>query len=96
MLCLNLARVAVSIYEIAAGATLREHKQPFVRYPYVLTGTLRGTNTETGDTAMIIDAADLDPSSAKRLIGSIIPRAIDWVSTLSVRLHEWIEAGSRG
>jgi flavin reductase (DIM6/NTAB) family NADH-FMN oxidoreductase RutF len=34
---------------------------------------------------MIIDAADLDPAHAyKLLIGSIIPRAIAWVSTLSV------------
>jgi flavin reductase (DIM6/NTAB) family NADH-FMN oxidoreductase RutF len=33
---------------------------------------------------MIIDAADLDATSAyKLLIGSIIPRAIGWVSTLS-------------
>jgi flavin reductase (DIM6/NTAB) family NADH-FMN oxidoreductase RutF len=33
---------------------------------------------------MIIDAADLDPAHAyKLLIGSIIPRAIAWVSTLS-------------
>ena len=45
---------------------------------------------------MIIDAADLDPSSAcKLLIGTIIPRTIGWVSTLSVRLHEWIEAARR-
>jgi quercetin dioxygenase-like cupin family protein len=42
------ARIVVSIYEIAAGATLREHKHPFVRYAYVLTGTLRVTNTQTG------------------------------------------------
>ena len=48
MLCLNPARIVVSIYEIAAGATLREHKHPFVRYAYVLTGTLRVTNRETG------------------------------------------------
>jgi hypothetical protein len=95
VLCLNPATIAVSIYEIAAGATLREHKHPFVRYPYVLTGTLRVTNTETGDTAMIIDAADLNPSSAKLLIGSIIPRAIGWVSTLSVHLHEWIDSARR-
>jgi quercetin dioxygenase-like cupin family protein len=40
--------IVVSIYEIAAGATLREHKHPFVRYAYVLTGTPRVTNTETG------------------------------------------------
>jgi hypothetical protein len=95
VLCLNPARIVVSIYEIAAGATLREHKQPFVRSPYVLTGTLRVTNTETRDTAMIIDAADLDPSSAKLLIGGIIPRAIGWVSTLSVHLHDWIESERR-
>jgi quercetin dioxygenase-like cupin family protein len=48
VLCLNPARIVVSIYELAAGATLREHKHPFVRYAYVLTGTLRVTNTETG------------------------------------------------
>jgi quercetin dioxygenase-like cupin family protein len=27
---------------------VREHKHPFVRYAYVLTGTLGVTNTETG------------------------------------------------
>jgi quercetin dioxygenase-like cupin family protein len=48
VLCLNRARIVVSIYEIAAGAALREHKHPFVRYAYVLTGTLRVTNTRTG------------------------------------------------
>ena len=48
VLCLNPATIVVSIYEIAAGATLREHKHPFVRYAYVLTGTLRVTNTQTG------------------------------------------------
>ncbi len=33
---------------------------------------------------MIIDAADLDPTSSyKLLIGSILPRAIAWVSTSS-------------
>jgi quercetin dioxygenase-like cupin family protein len=47
-LCLNPARIVVSIYEIAAGAILREHKHPFVRYAYVLTGALRVTNTQTG------------------------------------------------
>jgi hypothetical protein len=45
---------------------------------------------------MIIDATDLDPRSAyKLLIGSIIPRAIGWVSTLSVHLHDWIESERR-
>jgi flavin reductase (DIM6/NTAB) family NADH-FMN oxidoreductase RutF len=34
---------------------------------------------------MVIDAADLDPTAAyKLLIGSIIPRAIGWVSTQSI------------
>jgi quercetin dioxygenase-like cupin family protein len=47
VLCLNPTTIVVSIYEIAAGATLREHKHPFVRYAYVLTGTPRVT-TETG------------------------------------------------
>jgi quercetin dioxygenase-like cupin family protein len=42
-------RVVVSTYEIAPGATLPEHKHPFARYAYVLAGTLRITNTETGD-----------------------------------------------
>jgi hypothetical protein len=37
VLCLNPARIVVSIYEIAAGAILCE-----------LTGTLRVTKTETG------------------------------------------------
>ena len=46
VLFLNTARIVVSIYEIAAGATLREHKHPFVRYAYVLTSTLRVTNTQ--------------------------------------------------
>ncbi len=33
---------------------------------------------------MIVDAADLDPTSAyKLLIGSVVPRAIAWVSTVS-------------
>jgi quercetin dioxygenase-like cupin family protein len=47
VLCLNPARIVVSIYEIAAGTTLREHKYPFVRYAYVPAGTLQFTNTET-------------------------------------------------
>lgn len=42
------ARVVVSTYEIAPEATLPEHKHPFPRYGYVLAGTLRITNTETG------------------------------------------------
>jgi hypothetical protein len=41
---------------------------------------------------MTINATDLDPGSAYNLfIDSIIPRPIDWVTTLSVHLHQWIE-----
>ena len=57
VLCLNPAAIVVSIYETAAGATLREHKHPSVRYAYVLTGTLGVTNTETGH-SNIYKAAD--------------------------------------
>jgi quercetin dioxygenase-like cupin family protein len=53
----QLARIVVSIYKIAAGATLREHKHPFVRYAYVLTGTLRVTNTQIGH-SNVYEAAD--------------------------------------
>jgi quercetin dioxygenase-like cupin family protein len=42
------AQVVVSTYDIAAGAVLPEHKHPFPRYGYVLTGTLRVTNADTG------------------------------------------------
>jgi quercetin dioxygenase-like cupin family protein len=41
-------QVAVSIYDIAPGATLPQHKHPYPRYGYVLTGTLRVTNLDTG------------------------------------------------
>jgi quercetin dioxygenase-like cupin family protein len=40
--------VVVSTYDIARGAKLPVHKHPFARYAYVLTGTLRVTNGETG------------------------------------------------
>jgi quercetin dioxygenase-like cupin family protein len=42
------AQLIVSTYEIAAGVALAEHKHPFSRYAYVLAGTLRVSNTETG------------------------------------------------
>jgi quercetin dioxygenase-like cupin family protein len=42
------AQLIVSTYEIAPGAILPEHKHPFSRYAYVLAGTLRVSNTETG------------------------------------------------
>jgi quercetin dioxygenase-like cupin family protein len=41
-------QVNVSIYEIAPNAKLPEHEHPFPRYGYVMAGTLRVTNTETG------------------------------------------------
>lgn len=40
--------VAASIYDIAPGATLPVHKHPFARYGYVLAGTLKVTNVDTG------------------------------------------------
>lgn len=40
--------VAASIYDIAPGATLPVHKHPFARYAYVLAGTLKVTNVDTG------------------------------------------------
>jgi quercetin dioxygenase-like cupin family protein len=58
------ARVVVSIFDIAQGATLPEHKHPFPRYAYVLAGTLSVTNTETGRTQIyktgefIVEAID--------------------------------------
>jgi quercetin dioxygenase-like cupin family protein len=44
------AQIAVSTYEIAPGARLPEHKHPFPRYGYVLSGSLQVTNAETGKT----------------------------------------------
>jgi quercetin dioxygenase-like cupin family protein len=44
----NNPQVLVSIYEIAPGAVLPEHKHIYLRYGYVLAGTLRVTYTETG------------------------------------------------
>jgi quercetin dioxygenase-like cupin family protein len=43
-------RVTASIYEIPAGATLPVHKHLSARYAYVLSGDLRVTNHETGET----------------------------------------------
>lgn len=40
--------VAASIFEIAPGAALPVHKHPFPRYAYVIAGTLKVTNVETG------------------------------------------------
>lgn len=44
------AQIVVSTYEIAPGAALPEHKHPFPRYGYVLTGSLRVINDDTGRT----------------------------------------------
>jgi quercetin dioxygenase-like cupin family protein len=40
--------LTASIYEIPVGAKLPEHMHPFARYGYVLAGTLRITNVESG------------------------------------------------
>jgi quercetin dioxygenase-like cupin family protein len=42
------AQLVASIYDIAPGAVLPEHEHPYPRYAYVLAGTLRVTNTDTG------------------------------------------------
>ncbi len=44
------AQVVVSTYEIAPGAVLPEHKHPYPRYGYVLAGSLRVINDDTGKT----------------------------------------------
>ncbi|WP_425373781.1 cupin domain-containing protein [Phyllobacterium salinisoli] len=41
-------QVSVSKYEIAPGATLPVHKHLYPRYAYVLEGTLRVSNEDTG------------------------------------------------
>ena len=60
----NNAQVVVATYEIPEGATLPEHKHPYPRFGYMLAGTLRVTNTETG-------------KSAVYKAGDFIPEAID-------------------
>ena len=58
------ATVVFSMYEIPAGAKLPEHKHPYPRYGYMLSGELRVTNTVTGKSAtyksgqVIIEAID--------------------------------------
>jgi quercetin dioxygenase-like cupin family protein len=42
------AQIIVSIYDVVPGATLPVHKHPYPRYAYVLSGSLRVTNRETG------------------------------------------------
>jgi quercetin dioxygenase-like cupin family protein len=42
------AQVNVAIFDIAPGVTLPAHKHPFPRYAYVLAGTLKVTNQDTG------------------------------------------------
>jgi len=42
------AQIVVSIYDVMPGATLPVHKHPYPRYGYVLSGNLRVTNMETG------------------------------------------------
>lgn len=40
--------VIASIFDIAPGAVLPVHKHPYPRYAYVLAGTLKVTNADTG------------------------------------------------
>lgn len=41
-------QMLVSTYEIPPGVVLPKHKHPFPRYGYVLAGTLKVTNLDTG------------------------------------------------
>jgi quercetin dioxygenase-like cupin family protein len=74
VLCLYPATIVVSSYEIAARATLREHKHPFVRYADVLTGTLRVSDTKTATSVRpdILSSKRLD--SGIKLLTSMIGR----------------------
>jgi quercetin dioxygenase-like cupin family protein len=45
------APATVKVTKLPVGATLPEHQHPFPRYGYMLAGTLRITNTETGKSA---------------------------------------------
>jgi quercetin dioxygenase-like cupin family protein len=42
------AQIVASIFEVAPGAALPVHKHPYPRYAYVLSGNLRVTNKDTG------------------------------------------------
>ncbi|MEW9835953.1 cupin domain-containing protein [Mesorhizobium marinum] len=44
----NNVEVTASIFEIAPGVTLPVHKHPYARYGYVLAGSLKVTNVDTG------------------------------------------------
>jgi quercetin dioxygenase-like cupin family protein len=44
----NDAELVASIFEIPPRAQLPEHKHPYPRYGYILSGSLRVTDTETG------------------------------------------------
>ena len=44
------AQVVASFYEVMPGVALPAHKHPYPRYGYVLAGTLRVTNIDTGQT----------------------------------------------
>lgn len=43
--------VNVSVYDIPPHAALPEHRHPYPRYGYVMSGKLRVSNTETGKTS---------------------------------------------
>jgi quercetin dioxygenase-like cupin family protein len=46
------AELIASIFEIPPGAHLPEHEHPYPRYGYILSGSLRVTDTETGQSKM--------------------------------------------
>jgi quercetin dioxygenase-like cupin family protein len=77
--------VVVTTYDIASGARLPEHKHPYARYAYVLAGTLRVTNTDTGRSeiyrpgAFIVEAIDQWHKAANIGQGSVRLLVIDQI-----------------
>ena len=75
--------LTVSRFEIPAGASLPVHKHPFQRYAYVLAGTLRVTNAETGETYdykpgdMVVEVLDTWHSGANVGTDTLVLLVID-------------------
>jgi quercetin dioxygenase-like cupin family protein len=77
--------IVVLTYDIAKGARLPEHKHPFARYAYVLSGRLQVTNTETGSSAIyrtgdfIVEAIGQWHKAANIGTGPVKPLVVDQV-----------------
>lgn len=75
--------LTVSRFDIPPGASLPVHKHPFQRYAYVLEGTLRVTNAETGDTYdykpgdMVVEVLETWHSGTNTGTGTLVLLVID-------------------